>query len=298
MTTTAKAAAEMDVVGGGEGRRRKRTRGRQKIEMKLIENKDARQVCFSKRREGVFKKASELSVLCGARVAVVFFSPAGRPHCFGHPSVHAVADRFLLGRSTAVAAVAATAEEEEEAVVREFNRMEERLTDALEAEARRRDALDEAARAAGVWDDADVRRAGLADLLSMLAALERVQAEVSERVHEIIVEETMTHYTAAAAANIIDYLDAGPFVSHSPGSHDAVVMEDTTVKLVGGDVVHAPPPPPFAPMIMPPPLPAQFSHGFGYSDLAAGYGYNNLDYGHGAACETEGFHNATACDFF
>ncbi|EAY84606.1 hypothetical protein OsI_05974 [Oryza sativa Indica Group] len=229
----AKAAAEMD-VGGGEGRRRKRTRGRQRIEMKLIENKEARQVCFSKRREGVFKKASELSVLCGARVAVVFFSPAGRPHCFGHPSVPAVADRFLLGRSPAVAAAAAAEEEE----------------------------------------------------------ADRVQAEASERVHDIIVEEAMTHYTgaAAAAANLIDYLDAGPFVSHSPGSHD------TTTKLIGGNAVHAPPLS-FPPMIMPPPLPPQFSHGFGYTDLAAGYGYN-LDHGHGAAYETEEFHNAAACDFF
>lgn len=285
----AKAAAEMD-VGGGEGRRWKRTRGRQRIEMKLIENKEARQVCFSKRREGVFKKASELSVLCGARVAVVFFSPAGRPHCFGHPSVSAVADRFLLGRSPADAAGAAA--EEEEAVVREFNRVEERLKDALGAAARRRDALDEAARVAGVWNDADVRRAGLADLVSMLAALQRVQAEASERVHDIIVEEAMTHYTgaAAAAANLIDYLDAGPFVSHSPGSHD------TTTKLIGGNAVHAPPLS-FPPMIMPPPLPPQFSHGFGYTDLAAGYGYN-LDHGHGAAYETEEFHNAAACDFF
>uniref|UniRef100_A0A0E0CG30 MADS-box domain-containing protein n=1 Tax=Oryza meridionalis TaxID=40149 RepID=A0A0E0CG30_9ORYZ len=282
----------MEDVGGvgGEGRRRKRTRGRQRIEMKLIENKDARQVCFSKRREGVFKKASELSVLCGARVAVVFFSPAGRPHCFGHPSVPAVADRFLLGRSPAVAAAAA----DEEAVVREFNRVEKRLRDALGAAARRRDALDEAARAAGVWDDADVRRAGLADLMSMLAALQRVQAEASERVHDIIVEEAMTHYTATAAANLIDYLDAGPFVSHSPGSHD------TTTKLIGGNVVHAPPPS-FPPMIMPPPLPPQFTHGFGYTDLAAGYGYN-LDHGHGlghgAAYGTDEFYNATACDFF
>uniref|UniRef100_A0A0D3F137 MADS-box domain-containing protein n=1 Tax=Oryza barthii TaxID=65489 RepID=A0A0D3F137_9ORYZ len=183
--------------------------------MKLIENKEARQVCFSKRREGVFKKASEL-----------------------------------------------------------------------------RDALDEAARVAGVWNDADVRRAGLADLVSMLAALQRVQAEASERVHDIIVEEAMTHYTgaAAAAANLIDYLDAGPFVSHSPGSHD------TTTKLIGGNAVHAPPLS-FPPMIMPPPLPPQFIHGFGYTDLAAGYGYN-LDHGHGAAYETEEFHNAAACDFF
>ncbi|KAF8693250.1 hypothetical protein HU200_038633 [Digitaria exilis] len=44
---------------------------RQKIEMKRIERYKARQVCFSKRRQGMFKKASELSILCGAMFAIV-----------------------------------------------------------------------------------------------------------------------------------------------------------------------------------------------------------------------------------
>ncbi|XP_008240414.1 PREDICTED: agamous-like MADS-box protein AGL62 [Prunus mume] len=46
-----------------EGRK---TKGRQKIEMKRIENQDDRLVTFSKRRSGVNKKASELATLCGA----------------------------------------------------------------------------------------------------------------------------------------------------------------------------------------------------------------------------------------
>ena len=35
--------------------------GRQKIEIRKIESEEARQVCFSKRRAGLFKKASELA---------------------------------------------------------------------------------------------------------------------------------------------------------------------------------------------------------------------------------------------
>lgn len=73
----------------------KRTRGRQKIEMKRIENEDDRLITFSKRRSGVYKKASELATLCGAEVAVVVFSPAGKPFSFGHPSVETVTSRFL-----------------------------------------------------------------------------------------------------------------------------------------------------------------------------------------------------------
>ncbi|KAI0515886.1 hypothetical protein KFK09_008555 [Dendrobium nobile] len=69
--------------------------GRKKIEIKRIEKEENRQVCFSKRRKGLFKKASELSTLCGAEVAVVVFSLTGKPYCFGHPSVDHVLRRFL-----------------------------------------------------------------------------------------------------------------------------------------------------------------------------------------------------------
>ncbi|KAK1271599.1 Agamous-like MADS-box protein AGL62 [Acorus gramineus] len=64
--------------------------GRRKIEMKKIEKEDARQVCFSKRRQGVFKKASELSTLCGAQIAIIVFSPGGKPYVFAHPSLDSV----------------------------------------------------------------------------------------------------------------------------------------------------------------------------------------------------------------
>ncbi|XP_049934778.1 MADS-box protein FLOWERING LOCUS C-like [Nymphaea colorata] len=69
--------------------------GRRKIEIKKIEDKDKRHVCFSKRRNGLMKKASELSILCGAEIAVIVFSPAGKSYSFGSPSVHSVVHRFL-----------------------------------------------------------------------------------------------------------------------------------------------------------------------------------------------------------
>ncbi|XP_042006055.1 agamous-like MADS-box protein AGL62 [Salvia splendens] len=46
-------------------------------------------------KNSYFKKASELSTLCGAECAIVVFSPGNKPHCFGHPSVQAVTNRFL-----------------------------------------------------------------------------------------------------------------------------------------------------------------------------------------------------------
>lgn len=51
---------------------------REKIQIKKIDNATARQVTFSKRRRGLFKKAEELSVLCDADVAVIIFSATGK----------------------------------------------------------------------------------------------------------------------------------------------------------------------------------------------------------------------------
>ncbi|OVA00155.1 Transcription factor [Macleaya cordata] len=44
-------------------------------QMRMIENATRRQVTFSKRRNGLLKKAFELSVLCDAEVALIVFSP-------------------------------------------------------------------------------------------------------------------------------------------------------------------------------------------------------------------------------
>ncbi|KAG8385318.1 hypothetical protein BUALT_Bualt03G0030300 [Buddleja alternifolia] len=74
---------------------RRRSQGRRKIEMKLIADENARTVTFSKRRAGLFKKATELSILCGTQIALIIFSLGGRAYSFGHPSVESVMDRFL-----------------------------------------------------------------------------------------------------------------------------------------------------------------------------------------------------------
>ncbi|KAH6811755.1 hypothetical protein C2S53_006521 [Perilla frutescens var. hirtella] len=51
---------------------------RQKIEIKKIDNLTARQVTFSKRRKGLFKKAKELSTLCDAEIALIVFSATSK----------------------------------------------------------------------------------------------------------------------------------------------------------------------------------------------------------------------------
>lgn len=296
----------------GGDRKRKKTLGRQKIEIKPIRRPEAKHVCFSKRRLGLFKKATELCVLSGARLAIVVFSPAGKPYSFGHPSVNAVIDRFL-GPAPAAAAGDAT----HPAVLYDFESESERLGKAIEAEASRRDALEEASRAAGVWTDDDVRCAGMPDLVAMLAALERVQAEAAERAHEIFAEEAMMQQCAAAAAatDAFQYLgdSGGTFVADSDGSSSHQGATDMQMMLMGGNVSHAAPhaPLPFAPTMLPsdlspPPPQMPFSYGSGHNHIAvAGYGYDlGEGSGHGAAYEMEGYYGTTmtwattTCNFF
>ncbi|XP_062205341.1 MADS-box transcription factor 56-like isoform X2 [Phragmites australis] len=68
---------------------------RGKTELKRIENATSRQVTFSKRRNGLLKKAFELSVLCDAEVALIVFSPRGKLYEFASaPSLQKTIDRY------------------------------------------------------------------------------------------------------------------------------------------------------------------------------------------------------------
>ncbi|KAL1197669.1 Agamous-like MADS-box protein AGL62 [Cardamine amara subsp. amara] len=72
----------------------RKNKGRQKIEMKKMKNENNLQVTFSKRRSGLFKKASELCTLCSVQIAIIVFSPGRKAFSFGHPNVDDIIDRF------------------------------------------------------------------------------------------------------------------------------------------------------------------------------------------------------------
>ncbi|XVF39470.1 hypothetical protein PTKIN_Ptkin01aG0037500 [Pterospermum kingtungense] len=69
--------------------------GRVKLEIKRIENTTNRQVTFSKRRNGLIKKAYELSILCDIDIALIMFSPSGRiSHFSGRRSPTSLSSDF------------------------------------------------------------------------------------------------------------------------------------------------------------------------------------------------------------
>ncbi|XWS23982.1 hypothetical protein CRYUN_Cryun28dG0062200 [Craigia yunnanensis] len=72
---------------------------REKIKIKKIDNVTSRQVTFSKRRRGLFKKAEELSVLCDAEVALIIFSATGKLFEFASSSVTDILERYNLHSS-------------------------------------------------------------------------------------------------------------------------------------------------------------------------------------------------------
>ncbi|ERN18058.1 hypothetical protein AMTR_s00046p00208680 [Amborella trichopoda] len=68
--------------------------GRGKIVIRRIDNSTSRQVTFSKRRNGLLKKAKELAILCDADVGLVIFSSTGKLYEFSSSSMKSIIERY------------------------------------------------------------------------------------------------------------------------------------------------------------------------------------------------------------
>ncbi|XP_059667019.1 MADS-box protein AGL42-like isoform X2 [Cornus florida] len=67
---------------------------RGKVQLKRIENASSRQVTFSKRRNGLLKKAYELSVLCDAEIGLIIFSQKGKLYEYCSSNMQNLVERF------------------------------------------------------------------------------------------------------------------------------------------------------------------------------------------------------------
>ncbi|KAL2948757.1 hypothetical protein AAZX31_20G141300 [Glycine max] len=68
--------------------------GRGKVVLERIQNKINRQVTFSKRRNGLLKKAFELSVLCDAEIALIIFSSRGKLFQYSSTDINRIIDKY------------------------------------------------------------------------------------------------------------------------------------------------------------------------------------------------------------
>ncbi|PON39940.1 MADS-box transcription factor [Parasponia andersonii] len=163
--------------------------GRRKIEMKMVKGSSCRQVTFSKRRTGLFKKANELATLCGAEVGVVVFSPGGKPFSFGQPNVESIADRFLNQepKTTTTTASSSSSRKKNNKTMEKLNQQLNDCVKQLHEEKLRGEALDKGiAEAKGLFfANNSTEELGATELAKLKAGMEELRERVKERVGEM-----------------------------------------------------------------------------------------------------------------
>lgn len=163
----------------------KKTQGRRKIAIKPIDNQNSRHVTFSKRRLGLFKKASELCILSGAEIVILVQSlKRQRLFTFGHPSPHAVIDRYLTGKSSPSSSSSA-----DEFNLQQNNQYYSQICRDLEAEKKKKENIEESKMMnnnnGGFWWNEPIDDMGIEELEEFMSALEELKKKVTMRADEL-----------------------------------------------------------------------------------------------------------------
>ncbi|PON50795.1 MADS-box transcription factor [Trema orientale] len=168
---------------------KKQTKGKQKIEMKMIWDENDRLITFSKRKSGIYKKANELVTLCGGEVGFVIFSPSGKPFSYGHPSIDSVAERLLLDQTTEVTMTEVTThpimEAHRQMRINNLNQKYNDLYSHMEAEKERQQSLQKMQIEASdeLWEGS-IEGLSLEELKQRQRSLEELHANISNHVKE------------------------------------------------------------------------------------------------------------------
>ncbi|CAK9184104.1 unnamed protein product [Ilex paraguariensis] len=189
---------------------RKMNQRRGKIQLKMIPQKGARQVTFSKRKASLFKKANELCTLTGAQVAIIVFSPGGKPFSFGHPSVDTITNRFLNQWPMSVPGY-------QNPVVAELNQRYNNLCQQIEAEKRRGEMLQqmEMERQKHCWLGRPMEELNLRQLMISKKLMEDLRGKLVERVKELSVQQFCAMPSSANPVRFIDLNVADPAETES-----------------------------------------------------------------------------------
>ncbi|OMO75281.1 Transcription factor, MADS-box [Corchorus capsularis] len=167
---------------------KKQSKGRQKVEMVKMTKDSNLQVTFSKRRAGLFKKASELCTLCGAEIAMVVFSPGRKVFSFGHPEVEAIIERYLSRNPPQTSGALQLVEAHRNANVRELNMQLTEVASQLEVERKRGEELHVMKNAGQSqwWWQSPVEELSLPQLLQLKSAMEELKKNVAKQVDKVI----------------------------------------------------------------------------------------------------------------
>ncbi|KAK2405188.1 agamous MADS-box protein AGL62 [Trifolium repens] len=201
-------------------------KGRRKIEMKKMSNQSNLQVTFSKRRSGIFKKASELSTLCGVDLALVVFSPSGKPFSFGHPSVDTVVDRYLSQIPTQNNHTMQFIEARRRATLCELNAQMTQINDMLDDLKKREDELRHLHKAteAQLWWACPVDEMNRAQLESLKQALEDLKKLIAQHNDRIAIQGAPTQTLPTLPIFVSNDSSSNISHHHQPNSQQAQML--------------------------------------------------------------------------
>ncbi|KAL7206293.1 hypothetical protein ACSBR2_019075 [Camellia fascicularis] len=191
----------------------RKSKGRQKIEITRMSKESNRLVTFSKRRSGLFKKASELCTLCGAEIAIIVFSPGKKAFSFGHPCVDTIVDRFLSRNPQPNSGSLQLVEAHRNAHVRELNLQLTEALDTLEAEKKKGEELNKMRKDSRdkCWWEAPVSELGLQQLQQLKVAMEDLKKNVVRQGEKIQMEESNpSRLFAAGSSSMGGHVGGGP----------------------------------------------------------------------------------------
>ncbi|KAJ8572444.1 hypothetical protein K7X08_008955 [Anisodus acutangulus] len=173
---------------------KKTSRGRQKIQMTKMSKESNLLVTFSKRRSGLFKKASELCTLCGVEIAIIIFSPGHKVFSFGHPNVESIVNRFLTRKPTTSSTTSQLVEAHRNANVRELNGQLMEILNQMEFEKKRQVELVKInkAKIGTNWWESPVNELGLGELEQLKLGMEELKKNVTKQMQKIVFEASNT----------------------------------------------------------------------------------------------------------
>ncbi|KAL9284092.1 Agamous-like MADS-box protein AGL62 [Arabidopsis thaliana] len=196
----------------------KKSKGRQKIEMVKMKNESNLQVTFSKRRSGLFKKASELCTLCGAEVAIVVFSPGRKVFSFGHPNVDSVIDRFINNNPLPPHQHnnMQLRETRRNSIVQDLNNHLTQVLSQLETEKKKYDELKkirEKTKALGNWWEDPVEELALSQLEGFKGNLENLKKVVTVEASRFFQANVPNLYVGSSSNNAAFGIDDGSHIN-------------------------------------------------------------------------------------
>ncbi|XP_058784920.1 agamous-like MADS-box protein AGL61 [Vicia villosa] len=172
--------------------KKKSSLGRQKIPIEKIPKKSHLQVTFSKRRSGLFKKASELCTLCGVEIAMVVFSPADKAFSFGHPEVESIVDRYVTRNPPPESSALQLVEAHRNANVRDLNIQLTQLLNHLEIEKKQGEEIEQArkVRQSQFWWESPIDELALNELVQLKGSIEELKKNMGKFANKCIIEQS------------------------------------------------------------------------------------------------------------